>query len=186
MAKGVWLRRQDAFLATGLNVYQLDKLLRSCNRKMQRKTKFFFIQEDDLTQDYRQKAILVDQDDVEQPDQILTQLNDNVDFNSTDIQMQSINLDLKKARKQKILRQTKLIQQRLGERKRQLWYEWSQKFFDCFSNHFGRLKNNIVELHLNEQQVTKFNSILDTCLSNMKLNLNQIWDQFQHQKQEND
>ena len=186
MAKGVWLRRQDAFLATGLNVYQLDKLLRSCNRKMQRKTKFFFIQEDDLKEDYKQKAILVDEDDIEQPDQILTELNSNVDFTSTDVQMQSINLDLKKARKQKLIRQTKLIQQRLGQRKRQLFYSWSQRFFDCFSNHFGRLKNNIVELHLNEEQVNKFNTILDTCLNNMQLNLNQIWDQFQHQKQENE
>lgn len=186
MAKGVWLRRQDAFLATGLNVYQLDKMLRTCKRRMQRKTKFFFIQEDDLKEDYKQNCILVDEDDEEQPDQILTDLSQNVDFNASDIQMQSINLDLKRARKQKILRETKLIQQRLGQRKRQLFYSWSQRFFECFSNHFGRLKNNIVELHLNEEQVNKFNTILDTCLKNMELNLNQIWDQFQHQKQEND
>ena len=183
MAKGCWLRRNDAFQATGLNAYQLDKLLRSCKRKMQRKSKFFFIEEDDLTEDYKLDCILVDDD---QPDQILTQIADNVDFNADDIQMQSINLDLKKARKEKIIRQTKLIQQRLGERKRQLYYDWSQRFFECFSDHFGRLKNNIVELHLNEEQVTKFNQILDTCLKNMELNLNQIWDQFHNQKQEND
>ena len=186
MAKGFWLRRNDAFQATGLNAYQLDKLLRSCPRKMQRKTKLFFIQEDDLTEDFKDKNILQE----EQNDQILQILDDNVDFssdlNDADSQMQSINLDLKRARKQKILRQTKLIEQRLGQRKRELYYQWSQRFFECFSSCFGKLKNNIVELHLNEEQVNKFNTILDTCLKNMQINLNQIWDQFKQQKQENE
>ena len=182
MAKGCWLRRSDAFQATGLNTYQLDKLLQRCKKREKKKHRQFFIQQDDLAQYYKDNHILQE----DQTDQILTQIADNVDFNADDIQIQSINLDLKKARKEQILTQTKLIGQRLQERKRELYYEWSQRFFQCFSNHFGRLKNNIVELHLNEEQVNKFNQILDTCLNNMQLYLNQIWDEFKQQKQEND
>ena len=181
MARGVWIRRNDAFQATGLNIYQLDKMLRQCKRRQNKKHKEFFIQEDDLTEEYKQNHLM--QEDTN--DQILQQLVQNVDF-TDDIQLQSINLDLKKARKEQILTQTKLIGQRLQQRKRQLYYNWSQRFFQCFSNHFGKLKNNIVELHLNEEQVGKFNQILETCLANMKLNLNQIWDEFKQQKQENE
>ena len=182
MAKGCWLRRSQAFQATGLNTYQLDKLLQKCKNRQNKKRKQFFIQQDDLAQYYKDNHLLQQ----EQNDQILEQLAGNVDFNTDDIQMQSINLDLKRARKEQILTQTKLIGQRLQERKRQLYYDWSKRFFQCFSSHFGRLKNNIVELHLNEEQVSKFNQILSTCLSNMELNLNQIWEQFKQQKQEND
>lgn len=186
MAKGVWIRRNDAFQATGLNVYQLDKFLRECKRKMVGKKKLFFIDEDHLTETFKEDNLLQQQ----QNDDILNQLEQNVDFNApSDFvmdgdQMQSINMDLKKARKEKILRQTKLIEQRLSQRKRQLYYDWSQRFFECFSSCFGKLKNNIVELHLNEEQVIKFNQILDTCLNNMQINLNQIWDQFHQQKEE--
>lgn len=182
MAKGVWLRRNDAFQATGLNAYQLDKLLQHCKRKMKKKHKEFFIEEDDLTQTYKNEHLMQQQ----QNDQILDQLQNNVDFASDDVQMQSINLDLKKARKDQIIVKTKVQKQKLLERKRQLWYGWSEQFFQCFRVHMGKLKNVIIELHLNEEQVNKFNQTLDTCLNNMQLNLNQIWDQFKQQDQESE
>ena len=182
MAKGVWLRRSDGFQATGLNTYQLDKLLQRCNKRQKKKHRQFFIQEEDLTEYYRDNHLLQQ----EKNDQILDQLQGTVDFNSDEEQLQSINLDLKKARKEQILKQTKLIGQRLEQRKRELWYGWSQRFFECFRVHMGKLKNVIIELHLNEEQVNKFNQTLDTCLNNMQLNLNQIWGEFQDQKQENE
>lgn len=182
MAKGVWLRRSDAFQATGLNTYQLDKLLQRCNKRQKKKHRQFFIQEQDLTEYYRDNHLLQQ----EQNDQILEELQGTVDFNSEEAQLQNINLDLKKARKEQILKQTKLIGQRLTQRKRQLWYGWSQRFFECFRVHMGKLKNVIIELHLNEEQVNKFNQTLDSCLNNMQINLNQIWGQFQNEDQENE
>ena len=182
MAKGVWLRRSDAFQATGLNTYQLDKLLQRCKKRDKKKHRQFFIQQDVLAQYYKDSHMLQEQ----QNDQILQQIEGNVDFNADDIQMQSINLDLKKARKDQILVKTKVQRQKLLERKRQLWYGWSQRFFQCFRVHMGKLKNVIIELHLNEEQVAKFNETLDTCLDNMKLNLNQIWDEFKQQNEENE
>lgn len=141
--------------------------------------KLFFIPEDSVTKDYKINNIAV-QFSTEEDDEILDELQNNVDFNDK-LELKSINVELKKAKKEQILTQTKVLQQKLEQRKRALFKQWSQNFFQCFSNHFGKLKNIIVELHLNEEQVTKFNQMLDSCLNNMQLNLDSIWNEFNQQ-----
>ncbi len=98
--------------------------------------------------------------------------------------MQSLNAQFKRARIDQVQTSTKLQQEKLEQRKRELFYQWSERFFDSFANHFGKLKNTIVQMHLNEQQVNKFNQILDSCLNNLKLNLDETYTQFMEQKDE--
>ena len=181
--RGYWLFRSDAMFATGSTPHRWNTTETKLERRMVKNRRQVFVPQDMCTEQFRAKNIPVQYDD--EQDDILSQLQQNVDF-TQDADLDSLNKDLKRARKQKILKETKLIEERLFQRKRQLFYNWSQRFFQCFSDHFGKLKNNIVELHLNEQQVTKFNQILDKCLDNMKINLDEIWNEFNQQKQENE
>ena len=181
---GYWLTRSEAIYAMGITPSKWNTIESSLERKMNDKgtKKYFWITEDKVTQQYKEENI-PQQKDV---DQILQQLNDNVDLDADDLQLQSINVELKKARKDQILTKTKLLVERLQQRKKALFNEWSEKFFQCFSDHFGKLKNTIVELHLNEQQVKLFNQGLDKCLENLQINLDDIWNDFiNEQKQEN-
>lgn len=131
------------------------------------------------TEDYKSKNIPVE----EQLDsQVLDELVANVEFNQNS--EDDLTKQLKKARLGKVLADTKLIGEKLNQRKRQLYYDWSQKFFNCFAEHFGKLKNCIVQMHLNEEQVNKFNQTLDSCLNNMQLSLSQIWTEFKEEKDE--
>lgn len=185
MSNGYWLKRVDGIFATGRKPWSFDTLCRSLPRRGDNPhVREYFIPQNECTDDFKQNNIPVQylEDDQEE---ILTQLQNNVDFTDKDT-MQSINVQFKKARIDEVLTRTKLGKERLQQRKRQLFYQWSEKFFESFANHFGKLKNCIVQMHLNEQQVNKFNQILESSLSNLKLNLDEIYNQFMEQKQENE
>ena len=119
-------------------------------------------------------------------DPILEQLQNNVSFDDMAEDDAQLSKQLKQARLQSIKTDTKLKNQKLDQRKKLLFAEWSQKFFQAFADHFGKLRNVVVELHLNEQQVAKFNQTLDNCLSNLQLNLDQIWDGFINQEKKDE
>ena len=180
MAKGQWLDRGTAIFATQKSPYQFDKLARTVNRKGQNKNKKFFIPEWECTQDFRARNIPC-QEQVN--NEVLDELVANVDFTS-DVEDDSLNRQLKQARKAKILQQTKLISQKLEQRKKLLFAQWSQKFFDEFSNHFGRLRNCLVNMKLNEDQVRVFNETLQSCINNLQLSLDNIWQQFTKDNQD--
>lgn len=173
--RGFWLSRTDGIFATGKSPYLFDKSARNYNRRgTNGHTRQFFVPQFECTDDFKAKNIPVEQDiDSDVLDQIVA----NVDFNS-DVEDQSLNRQLKQARKEKILQQTKLIGERLQQRKKELFNDWSQSFFQSFSNHFGKLRNCLVEMHLNEEQITVFNQTLDKCLENMEIDLNKLYNQF--------
>ena len=181
--KGTWTTRSNAFYYTGLNGYQLDKLLQKCRRRGQGKKKEWFVPAQSLTQQARQDLILTQ---CQQNDDILDQLAGSVDFNSDedDPQLQELNKQLKKARKEKIQKQTAFLQERLQRRKLELYNQWSQRFFEVFVDSFGKFKNELIKLHLNQQQINTLNQSLDNCMQNMQLSLNQIWNQFNGKEQQ--
>ena len=172
---GVWTSRSNAFYYTGLSSYQLDKLLQKCKRKGEGKKKQWFIPAQSLTEQSKQDLILTEEND----DQFLDQLAGSVDFNEDeDPQLSELNKQLKKARKQKIQKQTAFLQQRLQRRKVELFNEWKEQFFECFADSFGKFKNELINLHLNEEQIATLNESLDSCLNNMQLNLDNLWNEF--------
>lgn len=172
---GVWTSRSNAFYYTGLTSYQLDKLLQKCKRKGQGKKKQWFIPAQYLTQQSRQDLILSQ----EQNDQILDQLASTVDFNQQDDpELKQLNKQYKKAKIAKTKKDTEMQEQKLQRRKLELFNEWTQNFYQVFADSFGPLKNNLIALHLNEEQVKTFNECLDNCIQNMELKLNQIWNEF--------
>ena len=172
---GVWTSRSNAFYYTGLTSYQLDKLLQKCKRKGQGKKKQWFIPAQYLTQQSRQDLILSQ----EQNDQILDQLASTVDFNQQDDpELKQLNKQYKKAKIAKTKKDTEMQEQKLQRRKLELFNEWTQNFYQVFADSFGPLKNNLIALHLNEEQVKTFNECLDNCIQNMELKLNQICNEF--------
>ena len=184
MAKGYWLGRGDGIFATQKKPWDFDKFAMTLPRKgTNNHNRRFFIPQFECTDDYRAKNIPCQQ---QLDSDVLDQLAANVDFAGTDAEDQSLNRQLKQARKEKILKETQLIGQRLQERKRQLFNDWSEMFFESFANHFGKLKNCLVEMHLNDQQVTVFNETLEKCLQNLQLSLNEIYDQFMKEQQNNE
>ena len=179
---GIWTSRSNAFYYTGLNGYQLDKLLQKCKRKGEGKKKQWFVPAQCLTQQSKQDLILTE----EETDQILDQLAGNVDFDSDqdDTQLKQLNKQLKKAKIQNTNKQTAFLQQRLQRRKLELYNQWSERFFEVFADNFGKMKNCLVSMHLNQQQISVFNQTLDNCLNNMQLSLNDIWNQFANKEDE--
>ena len=180
---GVWTSRSNAFYYTGLTSYQLDKLLQKCKRKGEGKKKMWFIPAQYLTQQSKQDLILSQ----EENDDILDQLASNVDFNQQDDpELKQLNKEYKKAKIAKTKKDTEVQQQRLERRKMQLYNQWSERFFEVFADSFGRMKNCLVAMHLNEDQIKVFNQTLDNCLENMQLNLTDIWNQFTHKEGDED
>lgn len=179
---GVWTSRSNAFYYTGLSSYQLDKLLQKCKRKGQGKKKQWFIPAQYLNEQSKQDLILSQQ----QNDQILDELAGNVDFDSDedDPQMKQLNKQYKKAKIAKTKKDTEVQQQRLQRRKLELYNQWSERFFQLFADSFGKFKNELINLHLNQEQIASLQQSLDNCLNNMQLGLVDIWNQFAKQEQQ--
>ena len=186
MARGYWLKRGEAIYATRKSSYLFDKWSTSLPRRGTNSyTREFFVPQFECTDDYRQKNIPVEEDvDSDTLDELVA----NVDFNSKEVDQQTdqLNKALKKARLEKTQADTKLIGEKLDQRKKQLFYQWSERFFNCFTEHFGKMKNVVIELHLNQEQLNKFNQTLDSCLKNMQNDLDSIWTEFKEQKEQQD
>ena len=181
MSRGYWLHRADGIFATQKKSWDFDKFAMTLPRRgSTTKNRQYFVPQFQCSEDFRAKNLPVEEDlDSDTLDQLIA----NVDF-TTDNENDALNRELKQARKDKILQQTKLIGQKLQQRKKLLFSEWSQRFFDSFSNHFGKLKNALVEMHLNQQQVKTFNQTLQKCLQNMQLDLNSIQNDFMQEKED--
>lgn len=173
--KGCWTSRNNAFYYTGLTSYQLDKLLQKCKRKGEGKKKMWFIPAQKLTEQAKQDLILSQ----EENDDILDQLATNVDFNQQDDpELKQLNKQYKKAKIAKTKKDTAFLQERLQRRKLELYNQWSERFYEVFADNFGKMKNCLVSMHLNQQQISVFNQTLDNCLNNMQLGLSDIWLEF--------
>ena len=105
--------------------------------------------------------------------EVLTELNVAGDFDN------SLNtLDIQEARRQKIIKETEYLSQKITAKKEQLFNEWSERFFTVFSKNFAKFKNTLIELHLEEKQLKKLNENLDFALSNMEDGLSEILNDY--------
>lgn len=182
MAKGYWLTRSQAIFATQKSPYAFDKLAHSLNRRGKNShTKQFFVPESQCTDQYKSKNIPCQE---QVGNDVLDQLVANVDFNLDVVDDDSLSKQLKQARLQKLKTDTKLLNEKLDQRKKLLFAQWSQRFFDQFSNHFGKLRNALISMHLNQEQINVFNQTLDNCLNNLQLSLDNIWNQFQEENED--
>ena len=102
-------------------------------------------------------------------DEVLTDLNITGDFDNS-----LSNLDIQEARRQKIIKETEYLSQKIAAKKEQLFADWSERFFMVFSKNFAKFKNCLIELHLTKEQMEKLNENLEFALKNMEESLNEI------------
>ena len=85
---------------------------------------------------------------------------------------------LQAAQLEKTKVQTKALSEKLERHRQEIWNGWSQEFFECFSQAFAKLKNTLVSLQLDEEQLQTLNEALDSALSSMKDKLDFMYNDF--------
>ena len=106
-------------------------------------------------------------------DDVLTDLNVAGDFDNS-----LSNLDLQEARRQKIIKETEYLSQKITAKKEQLFSEWSERFFMVFAKNFAKFKNSLIELQLTKEQMEKLNENLEFALKNMEESLDEIENEY--------
>ena len=106
-------------------------------------------------------------------DDVLTDLNIAGDFDNS-----LSNLDIQEARRQKIIKETEYLSQKITAKKEQLFADWSERFFMVFSKNFAKFKNSLIELHLTKEQMEKLNENLELALQNMAESLDEIENEY--------
>ena len=106
-------------------------------------------------------------------DDVLTDLNIAGDFDNS-----LSNLDIQEARRQKIIKETEYLSQKITAKKEQLFSEWSERFFMVFSKNFAKFKNSLIDLRLDEKQLKTLKENLDFALLNMEDDLSEILNEY--------
>lgn len=92
--------------------------------------------------------------------------------------------ELTAARLSNLKARTALIEQKLEEQKQTIWNEWNEEFFDAFAEAFSRFKNELISLHLNEEQLATLTGKLEGALELMKDRLDAMWSRFRETEKE--
>lgn len=85
---------------------------------------------------------------------------------------------LQQARLGEVLARTKWIEQKLEKRKQEIYQEWCERFFTVFAREFGKFKNSLIELRLEEEQLKKLKENLEFAVSNLEDSLIEIYDEY--------
>lgn len=170
--------------ATGKSPYHFDKMCRNLPRRGKNgHTRQFFVPQFQTSDDFRAKNIPVE---MQLGNDVLDQIAANVNFTEQTEQDNSLNDQYKRVKIEETKVRTKHLNQKLDQRKKLLFAQWSEKFFNQFADNFGRLRNVLVAMHLSEEQVNVFNETLDHCLNNLQLSLDNIWNQFKNEDEEDE
>ena len=180
--RGVWLNQNSSAAAMGKTVPTFAKFKPSLKQRDTKGNRLeFFIPKTLMTlkmqKYYKDEMVDYDADAVE-VENILGDISDQE--NSTN----STNDELTAARLENLKARTLLINEKLESRKSELFSEWSEKFFEIFSNSFAKFKNEIIALHLTEEQLKVLTDKLENALLSMQDGLLQINSEFIDEQEE--
>ena len=175
--RGVWLTQAECIRLLKIKsqvAFQkgLGKQLKS---KLVKSRQKFFVTEEMIPEDVRvgyEDALKEYDDDSLQVESIIG----DVSADSMD--------ELTAARLDNIKARTSLINQKLEEQKERLWTEWNEEFFEVFVEAFAKFKNDLISLHLGEEQLNILNDKLELALKSMKDKLDGMWMRFKNQSDE--
>lgn len=182
--KGIWLPQSEAALSLGVGISKFISGYRP-HLRMQgenRKRSYFIplsMMRPEYQQQYSEKVIEISDDP--NVNEVFTELNIAGDFDNS-----LNNLDIQEARRQKIIKETEYLSQKITAKKEQLFSEWSERFFTVFSKNFAKFKNNLINLHLTKAQMKTLNENLDLALQNMKQSLDEIENDYLNDGAENE
>ena len=91
---------------------------------------------------------------------------------------------LQEARLKQIEARTKWIEQKLQKRKQEIYSEWCERFFHVFARQFSKFKNSLIDLRLEEKQLSKLKENLEFAISNMEDSLTEIFNEYMEAEDE--
>lgn len=179
-SKGKWLTANKAFASMGLNSYTFNKIipeLKSRSKGPKKKIEYF-IPYDRMTGTFREyySKSLDDLDgDAEQVEEILGDISNPT---ITEDDLIAAKFDNIKAR-------TKVLEQQLEAKKIAMFSEWSSKFYDIFATSFAKVKNELVSIHLTEEQLFILESKIELALKSMQDKLTLMETEWMNEDEEN-
>ena len=189
--KGLWLTQAQAQLATGkpMSLFRAKVMPKLKMKKIPGKKKpLYFLTEEYFTDVYKKNnaedLIELDDEDIDDENMINNILGDIAGSANNITNENPENVDLNEARRQEVIMRTKYLSQKIEKKKLELFEEWSERFFQIFSKNFGKFKNTLIDLHLEEKQLNKLNENLDLALENMEEGLNEILNEYMNDEED--
>ena len=189
--KGLWLTQAQAQLATGkpMSLFRAKVMPNLKMKKIPGKKKpLYFLTEEYFTDVYKKNniedLIELDDEDIDDENMINNILGDIAGSANNISNENTENVDLNEARRQEVIMRTKYLSQKIEKKKLELFEEWSERFFQIFSKNFGKFKNTLIDLHLEEKQLNKLNENLDLALENMEEGLNEILNEYMNDEED--
>lgn len=179
--KGSWLTMTDAAVAMGKTPPQFAKYKDVLKTRPKGKRVEYFLPEKMMTAKYKKyyADVMTEYDEgAQEVEEIIGDVTDGIDL------LPNTSAELTEAKLANIKARTALINEKLDARKQDLFNEWSEKFFDIFSNAFARFKNTLIELHLNEDQLKTLTDNLETALKSMNDGVEQINAEWMNEQDE--
>ena len=189
--KGLWLTQAQAQLATGkpMSLFRAKVMPKLKMKKIPGKKKpLYFLTEEYFTEVYKKNntedLIELDDEDIDDENMINNILGDIAGSANNITNDNPENVDLNEARRQEVIMRTKYLSQKIEKKKLELFEEWSERFFQIFSKNFGKFKNTLIDLRLDEKQLKKLNENLDLALANLEEGLNEILHEYMNDEED--
>lgn len=181
--RGCWLSKSKAALATGLTPHDFQKTYATkLKERKEGKWPEYFLPEDNMTD--TSKAALADcmeelpSDDVADiVEGILGDISQGSLEGARGIPL-DLDSQLQAAQLEKIKVQTKALGEKLTRQRQEIWNSWNEEFFPCFAEAFAKVKNRLIELHLDEEQLKILKDSIDLALGSMKTKLDFMYNDW--------
>ena len=179
--RGIYLTQHESQNALNLSQYRFEKYWKpKLQWKLQKQRVKYFIPEDDMTETAKKAyaSRMIDYDEeAEEVEEILGDVSDTQETSGL------FSSEWQAARIENLKARTKYVEERLEQHKKELFEEWSEKFYEVFAESFARFKNELISLHLNEDQLSTLNEKLDNSLKMMQDKLISIWLDFEKEQE---
>lgn len=81
---------------------------------------------------------------------------------------------------------TRMLSEKLERRKAELFNEWSRAFFEAFCEAFTKFKNELIALHLSEEQLSTLQEKLSLALQSLRDKLDFLEQDYSKKEEEDD
>ena len=179
--KGSWLTMTDAAVAMGKTPPQFAKYKDVLKTRPKGKRVEYFLPEKMMTAKYKKyyADVMTEFDDEAQDvEEVIGDVTDGIEM------LPNNSSEMLEAKLANIKARTALIEQKLEEQKQNIWNEWNAEFFETFAEAFAKLKNELISMHLNEEQINALNEKLDNAITLMKDKLDAMWNKFVTENEE--
>lgn len=128
---------------------------------------------------YKDQLVEYD-DDAKQVEEILGDVTDGIEV------LPTTSAELNEARLNNIRARTAMLEEKLEAHKTELWAQWNEEVFEEFSEAFAKVKNTLISLHLNEEQINLLNDGINDSLKSLKDRLDSMLAKFKNSEEDDE